>query len=42
MCQEFARSLDQRCKLARMKVPNIEGGQKVEERYHKAPFIITS
>ena len=29
MCDEFARSPDQRWNLARMKVPNIEGGQKV-------------
>ena len=29
MCHDFSRSPDQRCQLARMKVPNIEGGQKV-------------
>ena len=29
MCDEFARSPDQWRNLARMKVPNIEGGQKV-------------
>ena len=26
MCQEFDRSPDQRCKLARMKVPNNQSG----------------
>ena len=29
LCDEFTRSPDQRWNLARMKVPNIEGGQKV-------------